>query len=202
MARSCRTRGHRSASGACRSSRALSPNSCHRYPVSSRRRVRPAHRLRTRRPLRAASRCDAPGACHPVISPSTTRAGRRADEHQVRPAGAAEQPAVARRAATRARESRWCPPRPRGRPDRAGRRSRGGPSRSGTSYRSELGGSPVSGDDTPVCRVIGAIPTPATTRSVTSRVGERPCRARHLGAARGAARRPSGSTSSDHRPCR
>src|SRR2546430_7149247 len=39
---------------------------------------------------------------------------------------------------------------------------------SGTRKRSGCGGSPLSSDDTPVCRVIGATATPAETRPVTS----------------------------------
>ena len=39
---------------------------------------------------------------------------------------------------------------------------------SGTVNRSGLGGSPCSGEDTPVCSVIGASTTPDTTRSVTT----------------------------------
>ena len=40
----------------------------------------------------------------------------------------------------------------------------------GTVNRSGSGGSPASSDDTPVCRVIGAITIPAVTRPVTSPV--------------------------------
>ena len=38
----------------------------------------------------------------------------------------------------------------------------------GTRKRSGCGGSPASGDDTPVCSVIGATPMPRVTSSVTS----------------------------------
>ena len=72
----------------------------------------------------------------------------------------------------------------------------------GTAKRSAYGGSPTSSEETPVCSVSRATPTPRAASACEHARRERPARARHLGAARARGRRASGTRRAGARPGR
>ena len=105
-----------------------------------------------RRPPRASAGARPRGSCQPVSRPSTDAQAALGRDDEARPAVAGRDRAVSAPRPSRARGRPSCRRRSPGRPSRA-RRSRAAPSSPGTRNRSGYGGSPSSGDETPVCSV-------------------------------------------------
>ena len=131
----------------------------------------------------SSSRCEAPASCQPVIRPSTTRGGRSGPStRSVQPVAACTVPSGSAADSSSAGHRGADGDHP---PDRLA--VSGSTSRAvagGTSNGSAAGGSPCSAEDTPACRVIGAITIPDDDQRRHQLGAERPCRTRHLGAAR------------------
>ena len=139
------------------------------------RRRRRSARSGRRPPIASSmSRCDASGSCQPVSRPSTARTPRPGViTSSVQPSAGADA-CRPRRRRSRAPARPWSRPRSRGRPSCAWR-STSRAVEAGTRYHSGYGRSPSSSDETPVCRVTGAIATPrATSAVISSGVNGRP----------------------------